>query len=176
MPSLNANDAPYWAERAKRAEAERDEAVRRARKAEITLRDRTLEHLAHDNPQVLRTLGHWPDCKCGACYAIHCLDIALSERDAAQHLFAQQERHRDELLERHRDELLAERDAALKLERIWCAAFNEGSAERDALRAENAVLRALLREAQAWVGEYDDDRTPDSPYCRIDAALAGEKP
>jgi hypothetical protein len=67
-------------------ERERDDARRAQRYAEVTLRDRTLDHKEHDDPQVLRTLGFWPDCKCGACYAIHCLDVALSDLAAARGL------------------------------------------------------------------------------------------
>jgi hypothetical protein len=59
-----------------------DERIKRV-KAERTLRDRA--HPAReprDPPECLRTLGFWPDCGCGECYAIHCLDNAMAERDA----------------------------------------------------------------------------------------------
>ena len=99
----NLADAAFWRDRATRAEAERDEWKReqyltfaRAEKAEAErdelrwkLRDAeiTLRGRAHpadeprDPPDVLRTLGFWPDCGCGECYAIHCLDKSMCERD-----------------------------------------------------------------------------------------------
>ena len=61
-------------------------------RANITLRGRA--HPAsepRDSPECLRTLGFWPDCGCGECYAIHCLDNAMAERDA---LRADAERYR----------------------------------------------------------------------------------
>jgi hypothetical protein len=38
----------------------------------------------HDPPSSLRTLGFWPDCSCGECWAIHCLDEAMSKQDKAE--------------------------------------------------------------------------------------------
>lgn len=57
--------------------AERDLELR---KANIKLRDRA--HPAsepRDPPEVLASLGFWPDCGCGECYAIHCLGNALAQ-------------------------------------------------------------------------------------------------
>ena len=58
-------------------------------RANITLRGRA--HPAsepRDSPECLRTLGFWPDCGCSECYAIHCLDNAMAERDALQAVIA----------------------------------------------------------------------------------------
>ena len=78
---------------------------------------------------------------------------AEAERDSVQHLFAQQERHRDELL-----------------------------AERDALRAEVERLRRQRGQAIARIKDMlmgDDGQAWKEArkfLDSIDAALAGEKP
>lgn len=40
--------------------------------------------VADESPDVLRTLGHWPECACVECYAIHLLDEAMSRATAAE--------------------------------------------------------------------------------------------
>lgn len=73
------------AERVERLTAERDTLSRKLKLAEIKLRDSA--HPAsepRDPPESLATLGFWPDCGCGECYAIHCLSEALGERNALQ--------------------------------------------------------------------------------------------
>lgn len=68
---------------AERLRAERADALRKLRLAEITLRDRAHPSSEpRDTPEVLADGGFWPDCGCGECYAIHCLGNALAERDA----------------------------------------------------------------------------------------------
>ena len=83
---LKYDRAPFEAaDEIERLTAERDALSRKLRLAEIKLRDRA--HPAsepRDPPECLATLGFWPECGCGECYAIHCLSEALGERDALQ--------------------------------------------------------------------------------------------
>lgn len=91
--------------------AERDLELR---KANIKLRDRA--HPAsepRDPPEVLASIGFWPDCGCGECYAIHCLGDALAqlaERDRdAERMFDAGWRTAANWMER--DDLMADMDS-----------------------------------------------------------------
>src|SRR5689334_10597727 len=42
---------------------------RELRYAEVRLKDREHKGRPHDPPEVLRTLGFWPDCECCECWA-----------------------------------------------------------------------------------------------------------
>lgn len=72
----------------KDAEIDRLEEREAALKVELACAGAKLRDRAHpasdprDPPEVLRTLGHWPDCGCGECYAIHLLDQQMARTEA----------------------------------------------------------------------------------------------
>lgn len=87
----------------------------------------------HDPPEVLATLGFWPECRCTECYAIEQLGMTLQRAERAERAEAECER------------LISERDGA----RDESAARQH---EVNAYRAECERLRALLARYQWRAG------------------------
>lgn len=155
---------------------------RALRKAEITIRQR--QHPANeprDPPNVLVTLGFWPDCGCGECYAIHCLDEQMTRAEHAESEFAAVR----ELMNIYN--LGGWTDAVAPMQRALKAEAEEAAlaAENDALlaRAQKAEAERddLIRENEALHGVHDEllkcrarwaelERVYESAKAFIDAA------